>query len=67
MVSCTAIRDLLSEHALGVAEQRLDGELQIGGQEHFYLETQAALASIGTALAPLGAERVHDAGGDHYA
>jgi len=25
---------------------RLDGELAIGGQEHFYLETQAAIAWI---------------------
>jgi xanthine dehydrogenase large subunit len=30
--------------ALGAAPHRLDGELRIGGQEHFYLETNAALA-----------------------
>ncbi len=30
--------------ALAAAPQRLSGELRIGGQEHFYLETQAALA-----------------------
>jgi xanthine dehydrogenase large subunit len=28
------------------AEQRLSGELRVGGQEHFYLETQAALAWV---------------------
>ena len=32
------------EHALAQAVHRLEGELFIGGQEHFYLETQAALA-----------------------
>ena len=32
------------ERALAEASERLDGELFIGGQEHFYLETQAALA-----------------------
>ena len=30
--------------ALAAAPHRLRGELRIGGQEHFYLETQAALA-----------------------
>ncbi len=30
--------------ALESSEHRLRGELEIGGQEHFYLETQAALA-----------------------
>lgn len=34
------------EQALGAAEQRLEGELEIGGQEHFYLETQAALSWV---------------------
>jgi xanthine dehydrogenase large subunit len=33
-----------AEAALRVAPHRLDGELRIGGQEHFYLETNAALA-----------------------
>jgi xanthine dehydrogenase large subunit len=32
------------EAALARAELRLEGELAINGQEHFYLETQAALA-----------------------
>ncbi len=32
------------ERALAEAALHLDGELMIGGQEHFYLETQAALA-----------------------
>ena len=32
------------ERALLEAASRLEGELTIGGQEHFYLETQAALA-----------------------
>ncbi|HEX7453964.1 MAG TPA: molybdopterin cofactor-binding domain-containing protein, partial [Polyangiaceae bacterium] len=32
------------ERALLEAPSRLEGELTIGGQEHFYLETQAALA-----------------------
>ncbi|MFO7564175.1 MAG: xanthine dehydrogenase molybdopterin binding subunit [Enhygromyxa sp.] len=32
--------------ALATAPRRFAGELQIGGQEHFYLETQAALASL---------------------
>jgi len=35
--------------ALAAAENRLSGELAIGGQEHFYLETQAALAIPGEA------------------
>ncbi len=30
--------------ALALAPHRLQGEIHIGGQEHFYLETQAALA-----------------------
>jgi xanthine dehydrogenase large subunit len=33
-----------AEGALRDAPHRLDGELHIGGQEHFYLETNAALA-----------------------
>jgi xanthine dehydrogenase large subunit len=32
------------ERELGAAAERLEGELFINGQEHFYLETQAALA-----------------------
>ncbi|MET0410461.1 MAG: molybdopterin cofactor-binding domain-containing protein, partial [Polyangiaceae bacterium] len=32
------------EQALGNARHRLEGELWVNGQEHFYLETQAALA-----------------------
>lgn len=32
--------------AIDSSALRIDGELQIGGQEHFYLETQAALAWI---------------------
>ena len=32
--------------ALASAELRLEGQLHIGGQEHFYLETQAALAVL---------------------
>lgn len=32
--------------ALRGAEERLSGELFVGGQEHFYLETQAALAWV---------------------
>ena len=32
--------------ALDASPLRLDGELSIGGQEHFYLETQAAIAWI---------------------
>jgi xanthine dehydrogenase large subunit len=35
--------------ALAAAEHRLAGELVIGGQEHFYLEAQAALAVPGEA------------------
>jgi xanthine dehydrogenase large subunit len=34
------------EAALARAELRLSGELHINGQEHFYLETQAALAWV---------------------
>ncbi|MEO6569606.1 MAG: xanthine dehydrogenase molybdopterin binding subunit, partial [Opitutaceae bacterium] len=30
--------------ALATAPQRIDGEFELGGQEHFYLETQAAWA-----------------------
>ena len=33
-----------AEAAIADAPRRLGGELDIGGQEHFYLETQAALA-----------------------
>jgi xanthine dehydrogenase large subunit len=32
--------------ALETSPVRIDGELEIGGQEHFYLETQAALAWV---------------------
>jgi xanthine dehydrogenase large subunit len=32
--------------ALAACRHRIEGELFIGGQEHFYLETQAALASV---------------------
>jgi xanthine dehydrogenase large subunit len=32
--------------ALGEARERLSGEIRVGGQEHFYLETQAALAWV---------------------
>jgi xanthine dehydrogenase large subunit len=32
--------------ALDASQLRIDGELRIGGQEHFYLETQAALAWV---------------------
>src|SRR5207302_3885482 len=35
--------------ALEQAEHRLSGELNIGGQEHFYLEAQAAIAVAGEA------------------
>ena len=34
-----------SEAALAAAPQRLEGELKLGGQEHFYLETHCALAA----------------------
>jgi xanthine dehydrogenase large subunit len=34
------------EEAMLAAAHRLEGELSIGGQEHFYLETQAALAWV---------------------
>src|ERR1019366_2569842 len=34
------------EEAMLAAPNRLEGELFIGGQEHFYLETQAALALV---------------------
>ncbi|MDA7425209.1 xanthine dehydrogenase molybdopterin binding subunit [Thalassococcus lentus] len=33
-----------AEQAIQSAPHRLDGEIEIGGQEHFYLEGQAALA-----------------------
>ncbi len=33
-----------AEAAIAAAPHRLDGEIEIGGQEHFYLEGQAALA-----------------------
>jgi len=33
--------------ALAAAPSRFDGELEFGGQEHFYLETQAAWAEAG--------------------
>ncbi|MEO0381678.1 MAG: xanthine dehydrogenase molybdopterin binding subunit, partial [Pseudomonadota bacterium] len=36
-----------AQSALGGAEHRLTGRLHIGGQEHFYLEGQAALAMPG--------------------
>ncbi len=36
-----------AEAALAVAPNRLSGRLRIGGQEHFYLEGQAALAIPG--------------------
>jgi xanthine dehydrogenase large subunit len=39
--------------ALADAAHVLDGELEIGGQEHFYLETQAALACWDEAGQPL--------------
>ena len=32
------------ERALSTAPQRLEGEVEMGGQEHFYLETQASWA-----------------------
>ncbi len=35
-----------AEAALATAPVQVQGELQIGGQEHFYLETQASWASI---------------------
>jgi xanthine dehydrogenase large subunit len=35
-----------AEGALGTAPHRLEGELFIGSQEHFYLETQAAIAYL---------------------
>ncbi len=33
--------------AMSIAPQRLAGEFEFGGQEHFYLETQAAWAELG--------------------
>lgn len=39
-----SIRRGAPEAALKSAELTLKGELEVGGQEHFYLETQAALA-----------------------
>ncbi len=38
-----------SASALSRAPKRLDGEFSFGGQEHFYLETQAAWAEAGEA------------------
>ena len=35
------------QEAMGRAQHRLSGELHMGGQEHFYLETQAAFAERG--------------------
>jgi xanthine dehydrogenase large subunit len=35
--------------ALAESEHRLSGELHVGGQEHFYLEAQAAIATPGEA------------------
>ncbi len=35
-----------AEAVLAAAQHRLQGELHIGGQDHFYLETQASWASI---------------------
>jgi xanthine dehydrogenase large subunit len=34
------------DKALTAAKHRLSGELAVGGQEHFYLETQAAIAHL---------------------
>ncbi len=34
--------------AIAASPHRLSGELQIGGQEHFYLETQCAIARLDT-------------------
>jgi xanthine dehydrogenase large subunit len=34
------------DKALTAAQHRLSGELSVGGQEHFYLETQAAIAHL---------------------
>jgi xanthine dehydrogenase large subunit len=38
-----------ADEALAGAERRLSGEFRIGGQEHFYLESQAAIAVPGEA------------------
>ncbi len=35
------------DEALGTSAHRLAGEVEIGGQEHFYLEAQAAWAEVG--------------------
>jgi xanthine dehydrogenase molybdopterin binding subunit/xanthine dehydrogenase small subunit len=35
------------DEALATSENRLGGEIEIGGQEHFYLESQAAWAECG--------------------
>ncbi|SFN63191.1 xanthine dehydrogenase molybdopterin binding subunit [Dokdonella immobilis] len=35
-----------ADKALGSAKHRLHGEVEIGGQDHFYLETQASWAQI---------------------
>ena len=42
-------------HAIAGSAHRIEGELRIGGQEHFYLETQASLAW----LDETGGIRVH--------
>ncbi|MCL4813393.1 MAG: xanthine dehydrogenase molybdopterin binding subunit, partial [Vicinamibacteraceae bacterium] len=34
------------ETALAASQYRLEGDLHVGGQEHFYLETQAAYATV---------------------
>ena len=53
--------------ALETCALRCTGELRIGGQEHFYLETQAALAWLdetgGVGAALVDAASVRDAGG----
>ncbi|HEU4534978.1 MAG TPA: molybdopterin cofactor-binding domain-containing protein, partial [Polyangiaceae bacterium] len=36
-----------ADAAIAAAPHRLEGELEIGGQEHFYLEAQAAFAEAG--------------------
>ena len=35
-----------AQAALAAAPHRIDGELHVGGQDHFYLETQASWASV---------------------
>jgi len=39
-----------AEAALAAAPQRISGELEIGGQDHFYLESQAAWARPGETM-----------------